>query len=62
VIFMAGGRTGEKRTTYPRSELALRYGAGAEAETSVPGEAYASFPKWEPGPPESFDGLPWASA
>lgn len=30
VIFMAGGRTGEKRITYPRSELALRYGAGVE--------------------------------
>jgi uncharacterized cupin superfamily protein len=60
VIFMAGGRTGEKRTTYPRSELALRYGAGAEAETSVPREAYAGFPRWQPGPPESWDGMPWA--
>src|SRR5437764_8899291 len=26
VIFMAGGRTGEKRVTYPRSELALSHG------------------------------------
>jgi uncharacterized cupin superfamily protein len=60
VIFMAGGRTGEKRITYPRSEVALRYGAGVETETSVPREAYASFPKWQPGPPESWDGLPWA--
>ena len=60
VIFMAGGRIGEKRITYPRSELALRYGAGAETETSVPREAYAPFPRWQPGPPESWDGLPWA--
>src|ERR671935_2491406 len=60
VIFMAGGRTGEKRITYPRSELALRYGAGVETETSVPREAKAPFPKWHPGPPESWDGLPWA--
>jgi uncharacterized cupin superfamily protein len=60
VIFMAGGRTGEKRITYPRSELALRYGAGVETETSVPREAKAPFPKWRPGPPESWDGLPWA--
>jgi uncharacterized cupin superfamily protein len=59
VIFMAGGRTGEKRITYPRSELALRHGAGVETETSVPREAYATFPRWEPGPPESWDGLPW---
>jgi len=60
VIFMAGGRIGEKRITYARSELALRYGAGAETETSVPREAYAPFPSWQPGLPESWDGLPWA--
>ena len=60
VIFMSGGRTGEKRITYPRSELALRYGAGVEAETSEPREAYAAFPAWTPGPPESRGGLPWA--
>ena len=60
VIFMSGGRTGEKRITYPRSELALRHGAGVEKETSVPREAKAPFPKWQPGPPESWHGLPWA--
>ena len=62
VIFMCGGRAGEKRTTYTRSELALRHGAGVEKETSVPKEAYSPFPdpKWQPGPPESWDGLPWA--
>ena len=42
---MAGGRIGEKRITYPRSELALRHGAGVERETGVPREAYAPFPK-----------------
>jgi len=41
VIFMAGGRTGEKRITYPRSDLALRHGAGVEQETTDPREAYA---------------------
>jgi hypothetical protein len=35
-VVRLGGRTGEKRITYPRSELALRYGAGVETETSVP--------------------------
>ena len=60
LIFMAGGRTGEKRITYPRSELALRHGAGVESETNVPHEAYAAFAKWEPGRPASWEGLPWA--
>jgi hypothetical protein len=59
VIFMSGGCTGEKRITYPRSELALRHGAGVEKKTSVPREAKAPFPKWQPGPPESWDGVPW---
>jgi hypothetical protein len=49
VIFMAGGCTGQKRITYPRSKFALRHGAGVETETSVPREPYAHFPKWQPG-------------
>ena len=62
VIFMVGARTGwpEKGILYPRSEAALRHGAGVETETTVPAEAYAPFPKWQPGPPKSWDGLPWA--
>ena len=60
VIFMAGARTEGKTIVYPRSELALRHGAGVETETRVPREAYASFPRWQPGPPASWDGLPWA--
>ena len=61
VIFMAGSRAGwpDKGIVYPRSELALRHGAGVETETTSPAEAYAPFPKWQPGRPESFDGLPW---
>jgi quercetin dioxygenase-like cupin family protein len=61
VIFMCGAREGwpDKGIVYQRSELALRHGAGVETETSVPAEAYAPFPKWEPGPPENWDGLPW---
>jgi uncharacterized cupin superfamily protein len=59
LIFMAGGRTGTKEIVYPRSELALQHGAGVETETSVPAEAYAPFPRWVSGRPESFDGLPW---
>ena len=43
-----------------RSELALRHGAGVEADTSSSREAYAPFGRWQPGPPASYDGLPWA--
>jgi quercetin dioxygenase-like cupin family protein len=61
VIFMTGARKGwpDKGIVYPRSEVALRHGAGAEAETTSPAEAYAPFPKWKPGPPSSWSGLPW---
>ena len=59
VIFMAGSRV-EKDAVYVRSDLALKHGAGVEAETTKSAEAYAPFPKWQPGPPESWDGLPWS--
>jgi uncharacterized cupin superfamily protein len=62
VIFMTGARRGwpEKGIVYPRNELVLRHGAGVETETTKPAEAYAPFPKWKLGPPQSWDGLPWA--
>jgi uncharacterized cupin superfamily protein len=62
VVFMVGARAGwpEKGIVYPRSEVALRHGAGVETETSTPSEAYAEFPKWRPGRPASWNGLPWA--
>jgi uncharacterized cupin superfamily protein len=60
VIFMAGGRTHRGTAEYTRSEAALRHGAGVEVETSESREAYAPFPKWQPGPPASWNGLPWA--
>jgi uncharacterized cupin superfamily protein len=62
VIFMTGARKGwpEKGIVYPRSELALRHGAGVERETTSPAEAYAAFPKWQAGPPHDWKGLPWA--
>jgi uncharacterized cupin superfamily protein len=62
VIFMAGSRFHPHSAVYPRSELALRHGAGVEHETNEPREAYAPFPPWQPGPPKSFDGLPWAAS
>jgi uncharacterized cupin superfamily protein len=63
VIFMAGARTGwpEKGIVYPRSEVALRHGAGVEEETASPAEAYAPFAKWMPGRgPDNVDALPGA--
>jgi uncharacterized cupin superfamily protein len=61
LIFMTGARVGwpEKGIVYPRSQLALRYGAGVETETSSPAEAYAPFPKWQPGRAPDASGLPW---
>ena len=63
VIFMVGARKGwpEKGIVYPRSEVALRHGAGVEVETTSPAEAYAPFPRWQLGPPAGWAGLPWAS-
>ncbi|HEX4672345.1 MAG TPA: cupin domain-containing protein [Solirubrobacteraceae bacterium] len=59
VIFMAGAREHRGSAVYPRDQAALRRGAGVEAETSESSEAYASFAKWQPGPPARFDGLPF---
>ena len=61
VVFMAGARGGPTDDDlYVRSELALRYGAGVEMDTRSSQVAYAPFERWKPGPPNSFDGLPWA--
>jgi uncharacterized cupin superfamily protein len=52
VLFMAGARRKRGEIVYPRSDVALRHGAGVESETTSPGEAYAPFPTWRPGRPE----------
>jgi uncharacterized cupin superfamily protein len=59
VIFMAGGREHRGSAVYPRSETALRHGAGATAEMRPGDRPYEPFPEWQPGPPASFDGLPF---
>jgi len=58
VILMMGTRTGAE-IVYPRSELALRHDAGVETETPSADEAYAPWPRWAPGRPET-DGMPWS--
>jgi uncharacterized cupin superfamily protein len=60
LIFMAGGRSHPYATEYPRSDLALRHGAGAHETTRVPAEAYAPFDGWRPGRPPGWNTLPWA--
>ena len=60
VIFMTGARAVEKSIVYPRSELAVRHGAGAETETTKPSEAYAPHPPWKPAPPPDDPRLPWS--
>jgi uncharacterized cupin superfamily protein len=57
-IFMTGARIREHSVVYPRSELALKHGAGVEQETTQPAEAYAPYPKWLPGKPD-FTRMPW---
>jgi uncharacterized cupin superfamily protein len=59
VIFMAGSRAHRGSAVYTRSDAALRHGAGVQSEMSASGKPYAPFPKWRPGPPASFDGLPF---
>jgi uncharacterized cupin superfamily protein len=61
VIVMVGARREDESITYPVSELARKYGASVETETSSPEEAYAGTPSGVPGRPDAA-GLPWASS
>jgi uncharacterized cupin superfamily protein len=62
-IFMIGARTdGHSTAAYPRSEVALRHGAGVDTSTPDSKDAYASFPRWRPGRPENWAGLPWGAS
>ena len=59
VIFMAGSRRNPGDIVYPRDDAALQHGAGVEVETTKPPEAYAPFPKWQPGRPDDVPPLSW---
>jgi uncharacterized cupin superfamily protein len=58
-IFMAGGRTRGRDTVYPRNDVALRRGAGVQAQTTESTVAYERFPRWLPGAPEDIRALPF---
>jgi uncharacterized cupin superfamily protein len=61
VILMAGARIGPPwEALYPVSELAARYGASAQVETSDPEHAYAGFEWFRRERPSYWDRLPWA--
>jgi uncharacterized cupin superfamily protein len=51
-ILMLGARFEGQTLFYPRSDLALRHGAGVEEETDSPRDAYAPLPHWRLGRPE----------
>jgi uncharacterized cupin superfamily protein len=50
LVLAAGTRKEEENILFPVSELAQRYGASAEQETTDPREAYAPFAKPSHGP------------
>jgi uncharacterized cupin superfamily protein len=50
VILSAGARGGKRGLVYPASDLARRYGAGVEKETSSEQEAYAAYERPRDGP------------
>jgi uncharacterized cupin superfamily protein len=60
VILMVGARSEDEQLLYPVSELAARYGASAQEETTDPTQAYANFERARPGRPADWDRLPWA--
>jgi uncharacterized cupin superfamily protein len=59
VLLMVGTRPEGKTLHYPRDETALRHDAGVEESTPSPHEAYAPYPHWRPGRPETWNDLPW---
>jgi uncharacterized cupin superfamily protein len=60
VILMAGARSEDATLHYPVSELAARYGASADEETSDPDQAYVRFEPSRRARPSFWDRLPWA--
>ncbi len=61
VIMMVGARSEDMTLNYPVSELAARYGASVEKQTSDPDQAYVG--RFEPSRrerPSYWDSLPWA--
>jgi len=60
VILMAGARLASEELHYPVSELAARYGASVEEETSDFEQVYVRFEPSRRERPSYWDQLPWA--
>jgi len=60
ILLMVGRRTADRDIVYPHSDLARAHGAGVEAETHSPAEAYGPHGHWQPERPARFADLPWA--
>jgi uncharacterized cupin superfamily protein len=60
VILMAGARLESEELHYPVSELAARYGASVEEETSDFEQVYVRFEPSRQERPSYWDQLPWA--
>lgn len=56
VILATGNRRDDLERIYPRSEVALRHGAGSELTTADP----KRHGRWEVRHPDGWDDLPWA--
>jgi uncharacterized cupin superfamily protein len=61
LILMVGARNPGLDIVYPVEEAALRHGAGVEEETRSGPEAYAPYGPPQPGKPDGWDALPWAT-
>ena len=60
IVLAVGARPDPERLRYPVCELAAKYDASAEAETTNPREAYARFDRPQPARPDYWNELPWA--
>jgi uncharacterized cupin superfamily protein len=60
VILMAGARLDDERLHYPVSELAARYGASVEEETTDFAQVYPRFEPSRRERPSYWEQLPWA--
>jgi hypothetical protein len=57
---MAGARLDDEQLHYPVSELAARYGASVEEETTDFEQVYVRFEPSRRERPSYWDQLPWA--
>ncbi|HSP73841.1 MAG TPA: cupin domain-containing protein [Gaiellaceae bacterium] len=61
VILMVGARNPGLDIVYPVEPAAQKHGAGVETESHSGPEAYAPYGPPQPGKPDGWDALPWAT-